>query len=170
MNRILFVAIFGAVAGGLLLAALSEQASSSEQKATESDRKFHFTQTVLSSPSPGIGHEGHQLAMILPPSNGTIYDGSMTYTASEPVQIVVLHEIDKADARGQPTWNIDGDTIYGWTLVKPDVSAGSFEYTGAALALHTGGDKFAATVTVDGWIRDAPMELTPSGPEIASQP
>ena len=58
-----------------------------------STKKIHFTQTITSSQDPGVGHEGHQLALVLSPNVGTLYDGSMTYTASKPVQIVVLHEI-----------------------------------------------------------------------------
>ena len=157
MNRILYAALLGVVAGGLFLAAGSEQAAAD-------NKKFHFTQTVVSAPSPGIGHEGHQLAMILAPNKGTIYDGSMTYTASANVQIVVLHEIDAEDAQGQPTWTVDGETVYGWTLISPDTKAGSFEYTGAALALHTGGDEFVATVSVDGWIRGNPTEISLQNP------
>ena len=157
MKRILYFAIIGAVAGGLLLAA-SGQAASDSQDTTESN-KFHFTKTVESALSPGIGHEGHQLVMILDPHPGVIYDGSMTYTASAQVQIVVLHDINQTDSKGQPIWTLEDGTIYGWTLVKPDASAGSFEYTGAALALHTGGDEFVATVSVDGYVHGAPVEV-----------
>ena len=57
-------------------------------------KKIHFTQTITSSQDPGKGHESHQLALVLTPNVGTLYDGSLTYTASKPVQIVVLHEID----------------------------------------------------------------------------
>ena len=60
-----------------------------------SRKKVHFTQTFTSSQDPGQGHENHQLALILSPNEGTIYDGSMTFTSSEPVQLVVLHEIKK---------------------------------------------------------------------------
>ena len=69
----------------------------------KSPKKIDFTQTITSSIDPGIGHESHQLALILSPNTGTLYDGSLTYSASEPVQIVVLHEISKDESRGQPT-------------------------------------------------------------------
>ncbi|MGI0089551.1 MAG: DUF7482 domain-containing protein [Nitrosopumilaceae archaeon] len=123
-------------------------------------RKIQFTQTLTSMQDPGQGHESHQLAIILPPNKGTLYDGSLTYTASEPVQIVILHEIDKDDAKGQPTWTVDGSTVFGLTLVELGTNAGSYEFTGAALALHTKKtDKFTATVSVDGWIRGQTPEL-----------
>ena len=125
-----------------------------------STKKIHFTQTITSLPDPGQGHESHQFSLILSPSEGTIYDGSMTFTASEPVQIVVLHEINENDAKGQPTWTIDGSKIYGLSLIDRGTKSDSFEFTGAALALHTTNpQEFTATVSVDGWIRGQPTEI-----------
>ena len=134
-------------------------------------KKIQFTQTLTSMQDPGQGHESHQLAIILSPNKGAIYDGSITYAASEPVQIVVLHEIDKDDAKGQPTWTVDGDTIFGLTLVDTDTNAGSYEFTGAALALHTKNtNKFTATVSVDGWIRGQTPELMEKKEETIFEP
>jgi len=134
-------------------------------------KKIQFTQTLTSMQDPGQGHESHQLAIILSPNKGAIYDGSITYTASEPVQIVVLHEIDKEDAKGQPTWTVDGDTVFGLTLVDPGTNAGSYEFTGAALALHTKNtNKFITTVSVDGWIRGQTPELMEKKEETIFEP
>ena len=134
-------------------------------------KKIQFTQTLTSMQDPGQGHESHQLAIILSPNKGAIYDGSITYTANEPVQIVVLHEIDKEDAKGQPTWTVDGDTVFGLTLVDPGTNAGSYEFTGAALALHTKNtNKFTTTVSVDGWIRGQTPELMEKKEETIFEP
>ncbi|NND85885.1 MAG: hypothetical protein HKM23_00860 [Nitrosopumilus sp.] len=125
-----------------------------------SRKKVHFTQTITSTQDPGLGHENHQLALILSPNQGTLYDGSMTFTSSEPVQIVVLHEINSQQAKGQPTWSVDGKTTYGLSLIDLNKKSGSFEFTGAALALHSPNSKeFTATVSVDGWIRGQPTEV-----------
>jgi len=84
----------------------------------------------------------------------------MTFTSSEPVQIVVLHEINSQDAKGQPTWTVDGNTIYGLSLIDLKEKSGSFEFTGSALALHSpNSEKFTSTVSVDGWIRGQPTEV-----------
>jgi len=124
-----------------------------------SRKKIHFTQTITSSQDPGQGHQNHELALILSPNEGTLYDGSMTFTSSKPVQIVVLHEINSKDAKGQPTWTVDGNTVYGLSLIDLEES-GSFEFTGAALALHSSDSKeFTVTVSVDGWIRGQPTEV-----------
>jgi hypothetical protein len=125
-----------------------------------SRKKIQFTQTITSIQDPGQGHEDHQIAIILSPSEGTLYDGSLTFTSSEPVQIVVLHEISKSDSKGQPIWTIDGEKIYALSLIEKETKSDSFEFTGSALALHSKNSKeFTATVSVDGWIRGQPTEI-----------
>ena len=125
-----------------------------------STKKVHFTQTISSSQDPGLGHETHQLALILSPNEGTIYDGSMTFTSSESVKVVVLHEINSNDVQGQDTWTVNGNTIYGLSLIDPEKKSGSFEFTGAGLALHsTNSKEFTTTVSVDGWIRGQPTQI-----------
>ncbi len=125
-----------------------------------SRKKIHFTQTITSSQDPGQGHQNHQLALVLSPNEGTLYDGSMTFTSSKPVQIVVLHEINPKEVKGQPTWTVNGNSVYGLSLIDSKVKSGSFEFTGAALALHSSDSKeFTVTVSVDGWIRGQPTEV-----------
>jgi hypothetical protein len=123
-------------------------------------KKIHFTQTISSSQDPGKGHEIHQLAIILSPNEGTLYDGSLTYTASEPVQVAILHEILNEQVKGQPTWTVDGKTIYALSLIEPEMTSGTLEFTGAALALHSAKlNPFTVTASVDGWIRGQPTEV-----------
>ena len=118
--------------------------------------KMHFTRTLDSTPDPGAGHVGH-LAMVLLPEKGAIYDGSMTFTSSEPVWVQVLHEIGPDDARGQPTWTVDGKNTYGLTRTYGGPS-GQVEFTGAAVALHSS-STFTATTSVDAWIRDGTVRI-----------
>lgn len=119
-----------------------------------STKKIQFTQTVTSSQDLGIGHDSEQMAIILPPNSGSIYHGSITFSASQPVQIVILHQIDKSDSKGQPTWTVDGNTFYAQTIIDSNSNSGSLDFTGSALGLHsTNSSQFTATVSVDGWIR-----------------
>jgi hypothetical protein len=56
--------------------------------------------TVSSDVDPLKGHEGHQAAVILPPRNDSaLYAGTLTFTASKPVQVAVIN-----------TYNIDNAT------------------------------------------------------------
>jgi hypothetical protein len=133
-------------------------------------KKIQFTQTVTSSPDLGQGHSDEEMAIILAPNNGTLYDGSLTYTSSEPVQIVILHQIDKSDSKGQPTWTVDGNTIYAETIIDSNSNGGSLHFTGSAVGLHsTNSSQFTATVSVDGWIRGTTPEIMQKTPLVISE-
>jgi hypothetical protein len=83
------------------------------------------TMTMTSVQDPGLGHESHQLAVILPPTD-LIYKGSLTYTASEPVQLVVLTgPLAEGEDNGQPIWTPDGETKFALTIVDPQTSSGT---------------------------------------------
>ncbi len=94
--------------------------------------------TMKSGPDPGIGHESHSLAILLAPSDTPYHDGVLTYAASEPVQMVVLHgPLGPGEDVGQPTWSPDGETKFALTFVDDNMASGSFEFTGNAVAAHT---------------------------------
>ena len=156
MNKIIIIiAIVTVIATIIAIPSFTEQSVDAK-----SLKKIHFTQTITSSQDPGKGHENHQIAIILSPNEGTLYDGSLTYTASEPVQVAVLHEILNEQAKGQPTWTVDGKTMYGLSLIDPEKNSGTLEFTGAALAFHSmKSNQFTVTVSVDGWIRGQPTEV-----------
>ncbi|MEK0382327.1 MAG: hypothetical protein QQN48_04725, partial [Nitrosopumilus sp.] len=166
MNKIIIIiALAVAITSIITIPSITEQFVDAK-----SLKKIHFTQTITSSQDPGKGHESHQLAMILSPNEGTLYDGSLTYTASDLVQIVVLHEILNEEARGQPTWTVDGKTTYGLTLIEPEQKSGTLEFTGAALALHSiNSNQFTATLSLDGWIRGQPIEVITQKLEIQKE-
>jgi len=98
MNRLL-IAVIVAVAVGIIF---SIPILSNNSVTAGTIKKIQFTQTLTSSQDPGLGHSDEQLAMVLLPSNGTLYSGTLTYTASEPVQVVILHQIDKSDPKASP--------------------------------------------------------------------
>ena len=156
MKKIIIILIVGV----FITSVISLSTFSDQYVDAGSTKKVHFTQTITSSQDPGLGHENHQLAFILSPNEGTIYDGSMTFTSSELVQVVVLHEINQNDIQGQDTWTVNENMIYGLSLIDPEKKSGSFEFTGAGLALHsTNSKEFTTTVSVDGWIRGQPTQV-----------
>ena len=107
MNKLIVIITISVVVASIIaIPSITEQFADAGSR-----KKIHFTQTITSSQDPGQGHETHQLALILSPNLGTLYDGSLTYTASEPVQIVVLHEIPSSQSLGQPIWTVDGETV-----------------------------------------------------------
>ena len=96
-------------------------------------------------------------SLVLSPNKDSIYTGSLTYTANQPVEILVLHAIPKQDVKGQPTWSVDGNTIYGLTEIEAK-SSGTFDFTGSAVAFRSK-TPFVVTTSVDGWIRGQPIEI-----------
>jgi hypothetical protein len=131
--------------------------------------------TVASEQDPLPGHEAHEIAFVLPPRNdGAVYSGVLTYTASKPVEVVVLHKYDPQNSTDVPeaygteltsTLPGDGGNV-AITLFRPPYEAGinsaSVPFTGNALALHTlEDDPFTATYTVNAFATQ---------PEDANQP
>ena len=131
--------------------------------------------TVASEQDPLPGHEAHELAFVLPPRNdGAVYSGVLTYTASKPVEVVVLHKYDPQNSTDVPeaygtelTSPLPGDGgDVAITLFRPSYEAGinsaSVPFTGNALALHMlEDDPFTATYTVNAFATQ---------PEDANQP
>jgi hypothetical protein len=111
--------------------------------------KTVMTGTVTSVQDPGLGHESHQLSVILPPTDRS-YSGILTYSASEPVQLVALHgPLSEGEDTGQPIWTPDGKTKFALTIVDPQTSSGTWNFAGNALAVHTKNtDPFTVSFTV----------------------
>ena len=122
--------------------------------------------TGVSAPDPLPGHSAHQLVMALPPrSDGKVWVGTVTWTASKPVEVVVLHMYNSSvtadSAHGQPLTAPFGKGSVAISLVKTPsgtpVASGSMPFAGNALAFHTlNGDKFVVTYTADA----TPKQLT----------
>src|ERR671914_208939 len=125
--------------------------------------------TVTSQPEPTPGHEGHQFATILPlTQEGSIYSGVLTYTASAPVEVVVLNVqtlnetersmlnvTDDEDGFGTLlTAPLDNETSIAITVITPPygdtpVPSASIPFAGNALWLHTlDGTPFVANYAV----------------------
>jgi len=69
---------------------------------------------------PGIGHESHQLAILVAPGEN-VNHGLVTYAASEPIQLVALHgPLGEGEDAGQPIWTTDDETKFALTLVDPE--------------------------------------------------
>jgi len=94
------------------------------------------TGTVNTVQDPGVGHEGHQLAVLLAPSSD-VYSGILSYSASEDIQLVTLRGPVGAHEKPAMTWTPDGETIFELTFVDPKNAMGSWEFSGNALAVHT---------------------------------
>ncbi|HSA77223.1 MAG TPA: plastocyanin/azurin family copper-binding protein [Nitrosarchaeum sp.] len=134
--------------------------------------KTVMTGTIQSVQDPGMGHESHQLAVILAPSSD-MYSGILSYSASENIQLVSLRGPISADEKPAQTWTPDGKTIFELTFVDPKNAMGSWEFKGNALAVHTMNTNtftvsysVSATATVKA--AEVKMETKPSEPKTVS--
>jgi len=91
---------------------------------------------ATSDTDPGLGHESHQLAVLLAPSENT-YSGTLVYDASENIQLVTLRGPIGSDETPDKTWTPDGETIFELTFVDPENAKGEWKFSGNALAVHT---------------------------------
>jgi hypothetical protein len=154
------MAVIAALITGTATLAVSTPLSAFAQSAAT----IHYQQGVVtSSHDPLRGHYMHQAAVILPPrSDGQVYSGILTFTASKQVEVVVLQTLStntsKIDQRfgsiltaPLPPTN---KTELGIVLITPDygstpVASVSIPFVGNALALHTlSGQPFVASYSV----------------------
>ncbi len=122
--------------------------------------KFAIQTTGSSMQDPLPGHESHQIVIALPPrDDGMIYAGTVTYSASKPVEVVVLHPFNASatnEEHGEPLNAPFGDGKVGISLMPQftgEFNAGSLNFAGSALAFHTkSGDAFSVVYTTAGYL------------------
>lgn len=133
----------------------SQTSSGGEQADTVTIQK-----TAESTVDPLPGHSAHQLVMALPPrDDGKVWVGTVTWSASKPVEVVVLHGFNstvKPDSEhGSPlTAPMGQGKEVAISLVKTNsgtpVASGSMRFVGNAVAFHTlSGAKFTVTYSLD---------------------
>lgn len=108
------------------------------------------TGTLDSLQDPGIGHETHQLGIVLPPSEKK-YFGFLNYSLSfTPFEIVTLDgPLGPGEDVGQNIWTPDGETKFKLSLAQRYNHTGMWSFSGNALALHTfDPSQFSANYTV----------------------
>jgi hypothetical protein len=130
--------------------------------------------TTTSAQDPLPGHQAHQAAIILPPrDDGKLWVGTVTWTASKPVELVILHaynNLTKPDAaHGVPLIAKPPTGAVAITLIGPHqfmpsanpVPSGTADFVGSAVAFHTlSGAKFTVTYSLDA-VANAPIKITP---------
>jgi hypothetical protein len=132
--------------------------------------------TVTSEPDPVPGHEQHQYANILPiREDGSVYSGVLTFTASRPVEVVVLN-IQNLNSTEQQMLNATTDEFgtlltaqlpdqinVAVNLITPDygtspVPTASIPFLGNGLLFHTlSGEPFTANYALH--VRVLPSEM-----------
>lgn len=124
--------------------------------------------TVMSAPAPvtAQGHPTHPVVFALPlRDDGRIWSGTVTFTASKPIEIEVMHRYSPAVVPGAeygqpPVAVINGTTItyshmtgiVDTPILSGDspIASGTFDFAGSGLAFHKrSGEPFTVTYTID---------------------
>jgi hypothetical protein len=137
--------------------------------AQEEQESYTVQKTETSTQDPLPGHEAHQIVLAAPPrEDGSIYSGVATFSASQPVEVVVLHGYNPSvvnQTAGEPLTAPFGDGQVAISLMKQftdsPINAGSLAFTGNALAFHNlEGKPFSVTYTVDAEIKETSATTT----------
>jgi hypothetical protein len=136
----------------------------------EEQESYTVQKTETSTQDPLPGHESHQIVLAAPPrEDGMIYSGVATFSASQPVEVVVLYGYNPTVAAnqtvGEPLTAPFADGQVAISLMKQftdtPINAGSLAFTGNALGFHTlDGKPFSITYTVDAEIKEAATTAT----------
>jgi len=153
---IAIVAVGIAASGGLDFETVSQPATTAQDAESASFTGSQLASGVTVSGEtqsiidPGVGHASHSIAILLPPSE-KIYSGTLTYRASEPIQLVSLDgPLGPGEDKGQPIWTPDGATKFALTFVDDKQSSGKWQFSGNALAVHTmNTDGFSVSYSID---------------------
>lgn len=156
------IAVVASLSGILVLGSFS---ASNVNAQANLPANVTMQKTATSNVDPLPGHQGHQLVMAVPPrSDGKVWVGTVTWTSSKPVELVVLHGYNQSvtpdAAHGAPLTAPFAKGAVAITLLSPSaaagpiqsspVASGSMDFVGNALAFHTlSGAKFTVTYTVD---------------------
>lgn len=134
---VILIAIVFAFLSGYSIRYVSETNSDSQKISEKMESK-----TIQSVTEFHPGSHTHQVVLILP-ANGTIYDGTITWVASEPVLPAVLHgPLNHDQEKGQFVASIDQNkTQYAITVAGPEVKNGTYSFVGNALILHNAEDQ-----------------------------
>ena len=154
----------------LIANAQPSQPSASEQLETQKEVDMIIRQgTVTSTQDPLPGHEGMQMATILPfRQDGTVYSGVLTYTSTAPVEVVtlnmqtlneteqdILNATDDGEFGALFTSQLDDQTSLSSSYNIPSyagspIPSASVPFVGNAVWLHTlDGTPFTATFAVN---------------------
>ncbi len=160
------------LAATLVAAIVQNSATAQQQQQQQNQVIYRIQETRMSSAAP-VAHTGnlpHAVVFALPlRDDGKIYTGRVTFTASKPIEVEVLHVYNPAqepDAEhgAPPTAVINGTLITyshltgivdnNYVLGDVPTASGTFEFTGSGLVFHKrSSEPFTVTYTIDAVVK-----------------
>jgi hypothetical protein len=126
---------------------------------------FALQDTKISGSDPIPGHQMHQAVVILPPRNDTkIYSGTLTFSSSHPVELIVSHPFNLTQTpENNATFIPEPLTVPGQNTalailheIGQGVQFDTIPFAGSSLSLHNrAGQNFTVSYSVAGDLMDA---------------
>lgn len=158
------IALLVAVLAATVIAASISNSATAQQN----QLIYRIQETKMSSAAP-VAHTGnlpHAVVFALPlRDDGKIYTGRVTFTASKPIEVEVLHvyspdQTPDAEHGAPPTAVLNGTTITyshltgivdnNYVLGDVPTASGSFEFAGSGLVFHKrSSEPFTVTYSID---------------------
>jgi len=116
--------------------------------------KRRITETVVqqSSSHNAEGHASHQAAYLVSAAKDYVYSGTVTFTSTKPVDILVYHDVTgfASDQLKGLTIHVVDNQSYAVTPVLKNVTSGTVSFAGSKLLAHTtSSDPFTVVATID---------------------
>ena len=112
-------------------------------------------QTQTSMPHNAKGHESHQAVQLQNASQGVVYNGTVTFNTSKPVDIIAYDDVTGQQQQQQNTsatanvWDVSGIKYAPKTLMK-NVTEGTVNFQGAGILMHsTSSQPYNGTFTIN---------------------
>ena len=111
-------------------------------------------QTQTSMPHNAKGHESHQAVHMQNPSQGVVYNGTVTFSTSKPVDIIAVEDVTGQQQQQNTSatanvWDVNGNKFAPKTLMK-NVTEGTVNFQGAGILTHsTSSQPYNATFTIN---------------------
>lgn len=163
------IAILVVALASIIVAAVIQNSATAQQ---QSQVIYRIQETKMSAAAP-VAHTGnlpHAVVFALPlRDDGKIYTGKVTFTASKPIEVEVLHvynpsQAPDAEHGAPPTAVLNGTTItyshmtnivdVNYVLGDVPTASGTFEFAGSGLVFHKrSSEPFTVTYTIDAAVR-----------------
>jgi cytoskeletal protein RodZ len=97
-------------------------------------------QTQTSMPHNAKGHESHQAVQLQNASQGAVYNGTVTFNSSKPVDIIAYDDVTGQQQQNVSAtanvWDVNGNKYAPKTLMK-NVTEGTVNFQGAGILMHS---------------------------------
>ena len=120
----------------------------------EAQQQQQQQQTQTSMPHNAKGHESHQAVYMQNASQGVVYNGTVTFNSSKPVDIIAIDDVTGQQQQQNVSatanvWDVNGNKYAPKTLMK-NVTEGTVNFQGAGILMHsTSSQPYNGTFTIN---------------------